>query len=291
MIVNTCNRIEVVGLGAVTPALVTLVKRVLGLDGIEDRCSYAHCGKDAFRHVALVAAGLLSQTPRETHIRAQIKDALTMSRQQGWSAGILHDWVGRALRIGNEIRRATADLLTATDIEDRCLAFLTDTLGDLRQRRALVIGAGVIGRSLVRKLLDRGASVSCCTRTPIPACAQAGLDSVTWHPLAKLRHALREPDAVICATAGKDPILTAAHASWLAPDHPPVIIDLGVPRNVAPDFAAGRDSLRVADLDDLDHWSRGDAGALHQALIAADRIISAHHGEYERVLDGIHTGD
>ncbi|MEI8353192.1 MAG: NAD(P)-dependent oxidoreductase [Lentisphaerota bacterium] len=291
MIVNTCNRMEVVGLGAITPALIALVSRVLGLASLEARCSYAHCGKDAFRHVALVAAGLLSQTPRETHIRAQIKDALALSHHNGWSAGILHDWVGRALRIGNAIHRATGDILAATEIEDRCLTYLTDILGDLRTRRVLVIGAGVVGRSLVQKLLDLGSVVSCCTRAQPPAFMRAGLDTVTWYPQTQMREALGEQDAVICATAGKDPILTAAHASWIAPNHSLVIVDLGVPRNVAPDFAAGRDSLRVANLDDLNHESRSDTGALQQALVVGDRIICEHIGEYNRVCDGIHTGD
>jgi glutamyl-tRNA reductase len=290
MILNTCNRIEVVALGAVTPALITLVKRVLGLDRIEDQCSYAQIGRDAFRHLALVAAGLLSQTPRENHIRAQIKDALALSRQNGWSAGILHDWAGRALRIGNAIRRATGDSLAAVEVEDRCLAFLTETLGDLRRQRTLVIGAGVVGRSLMRKLLDRGASVSCCTRTPSPAFARSGLDVVTWYPLKQMGQTIGDQDAVICAASGADPILTATQAAELAPDHSLLVMDLGVPRNVATDFAAGKDSLRVVDLDDLDRWSRGDAGALQQALIVGEHIISAHIGDYERVLDGIHTG-
>jgi glutamyl-tRNA reductase len=120
---------------------------------------------------------------------------------------------------------------------------------------------------------------------------RAGLDTVTWYPQTQMREALGEQDAVICATAGKDPILTAAHASWIDPNHSLVIVDLGVPRNVAPDFAAGRDSLRVANLDDLNHELRSDTGALQQALIVGDRIICEHIGEYDRVCDGIHTGD
>jgi glutamyl-tRNA reductase len=291
MILNTCNRIEVVGLGAITPALIALVKRVLGLDHIEDRCSYALVGMDAFRHQALVAAGLLSQTPGETHIRSQIKGALALSRRNGWSAGILHDWMGRALRIGNAIRRATSEHFAADGIEDRCLAFLTETLGPCRGRRALVIGAGAVGRSLMRKLLDRGASVSCCTRTPPPVRIQTGLEDVAWHPLTQLRQALSDPEAVICAASGVEPILTSAESSWLPPERALVVLDLGVPRNVARDFAAGKDAIRVVDLDDLDRWSRRETGALHQALSTGERIIRAHIGDYTRVLDGIHTGD
>lgn len=290
MLLSTCNRVELVGLATCTPALLSLVTRILGLDRLGER-SYTRRGYDAFRHLAFVAAGLLSQTPRETHIRAQVKEALDLSRRNGWSAGILHDWVGRALRIGNEIRGDTGDILTETEIEGRCVAFLAQALGDLRCRRVLVIGSGAVGRNIVKALADCGATVSCCYRTHAPDFARSCGGEVTLWPMEDLRSGLLEQDAIICAVSAAEPVLRAEHASWIDPGHPLLLVDLGVPRNIAPDFAAGRDGVRVANLDDLDQWDRRHATRLQEALAVGELIVKRHVEDYERVMSGIQTGD
>jgi glutamyl-tRNA reductase len=289
MLLCTCNRVELVGLASATPALVGLIRRALGLEPL-GAAAYVHQGFDAFRHLALTTAGLLSQVPGETHIRGQIKQALELSRRHGWSAGILHDWVGRALRIGNAIRRATVPLLGRTDIEDRCEAFLVEALGDLRGRRILVIGAGTVGRNVVARLLARGATVACGYRTRAPAFARAAAGRVSAFPLADLQGRLADPDAIVCATAAAAPVLTAKHARALAPGRRLVVVDLGVPRNVAPGFAAGRAGVRVANLDDLKRCDRGASAGVQAARAAGERVVRTHIREYERVRAGIQTG-
>lgn len=290
MLLNTCNRVELAGLATCTPALFGVLAKILGLNRLDGRF-YVLRGFDAFRHLALVSAGLLSQTPRETHIRAQVKEALDLSRRNGWSAGILHDWVGRALRIGSAIRRETDGILTETEIEDRCVAFLEDAMGDLRHRRLLVVGSGTIGRNVVKELLTRGASVSWCYHAHAPDAAHLYGSQVPMWPMTNLRNGLRGQDAIVCAVSAADPVLTEEQASWLVPGHPVTVIDLGVPRNVAPGFAAGRDNVRVVNLDDLEQWDRSHAGRLQEALEVGDRVVKEHVEDYERVVLGIQTGD
>jgi glutamyl-tRNA reductase len=289
MLLATCNRIEIAGLAAVSPALLRLASRSLGLDRLGGRF-YVHRGFDAFRHMAFVAAGLLSQTPRETHIRAQIKDALEESRREGWSAGILHDWVGRALRVGNAIRRETGGILKATEIEERCAAFVSQALEGLRGRRVLVVGAGAVGAAAVRELAAGGAAVSCCYRSRPPSLSVPGAQ-VTLLPLKRLGAALRGVDAVVCAASGGEAVLTGGESGWIAPGRPLLVVDLGAPRNVAPDFAAGRREVRIANLDDLNRWDDRNGGRLCDALAAGDRIVREHNEDYERIVSGIKTGD
>jgi glutamyl-tRNA reductase len=290
MLLNTCNRVELVGLATCTPALHGVVTKVLGLNRL-DRSFYVLHGFDAFRHLALVTAGLLSQTPRETHIRAQVKEALDLSRRNGWSAGILHDWVGRALRIGAAVRRETDSILTETEIEDRCVAFLEDAMGGLRHRRLLVVGSGNVGRNVVRDLLTHGASVSWCYHARAPEAVFSNGSQVSMWPMTNLRDGLRGQDAIVCAVSAADPVLTEEQASWLVPGHPVTVVDLGVPRNVAPGFAAGRDNVRVVNLEDLDQWDRRHAARLQEALEVGDRVVKEHVEDYERVVLGIQTGD
>ncbi len=286
LLLDTCNRVELVGLAAETPALVGAASRILGFERLRGRF-YVHQGFDAFRHVALTVAGLHSQSPGETHIRAQVKEALAESRRAGWSAGVLHDWIGRALRIATAVRRATADLLEGGEIEDLCVAGLEAELGGLADRRVLVIGGGTVGRGVVERLHARGASVTCAYRTRAPVFSGAAARAVAVQPLGPQPHALlRGRDAVVCASGG-GVLLGAEAARNLDPGGRMVVADLGVPRNVAPDFAAGRPGIRVVDLDDLKRRDRRRAAVVRRALAAGERVVQDHAADYERLRHGL----
>lgn len=290
MLLNTCNRVELVALATCGPALLSTAAKVLGLDRLAGKY-YALQGVDAFRHLACVTAGLLSQAPRETHIRAQVKDALDLSSRNGWSGGVLHDWVGRALRIGSEINRETRAVLEGTEIEDRCVAFLADTLGDLRGRRILVVGSGAVGTGVARALLARGAAVAWCYHSRVPNVVNlCGRELPLWS-LADLREAICDQTAIVCAVAAPEPVLAKEQAAWFASGRPVRVIDLGAPRNVAPGFESGLERVKVTNLDDLHRWGRRHAGGLEAALAIADRVVMAHAGEYERVRAGIQGCD
>jgi glutamyl-tRNA reductase len=171
------------------------------------------------------------------------------------------------------------------------MAFLEDAMGGLRHRRLLVVGSGNVGRNVVKDLLTRGASVSWCYHARAPEAVFPNGSQVPMWPMTNLRDGLRGQDAIVCAVSAADPVLTEEQASWLVPGHPVTVIDLGVPRNVASGFAAGRDNVRVVNLDDLDQWDRRHAARLQEALEVGDRVVKEHVEDYERVVSGIQTGD
>lgn len=279
MLLSTCNRLELIAVAAVTPALLEVVNRLLGLDRIGG-AAYTHRGPGAFRHLAQVAAGLLSQTPGETHIGAQVKEALELSRREGWSAGVLQDWLGRALHIGREIRQAVSPLFAGGDIGDLAVAYLESETGGLAGLSALVLGAGAIGHEMAEKLAAKGACVTCCYRSALPVFAPER--RIACRPLGELDGLLPGRQIVIGAAGGDKPLLTAAHARLLRGERC-VAVDLGVPRNTAADFAAGP-AVSVMDIEGLKEWRRGDAAALEAAVREAGRIVQEHQEEYERIV-------
>jgi len=289
MLLNTCNRVELIGLASETLVMSGVLNRILGLDRLEGRY-YVHEGRDAFRHVALVVAGLLSQTPGETHICAQVKVALDRSCAAGWAAGVLKDWIGRALHIGKVIRQAAAPLLRSHDIEDLCQAYLQTELGTLQNRRILVVGSGAIGKGVVERLASEGALISCGYRTTAPEFSAAAAGKASVFPLDTLPNAIRDQEAIVCAVSGANPILTSEHARLIGAGRRVVVVDLGVPRNTAPDFARGMAGVSVVDLDNIKRWRRDDAAELRRALEAADRIVADHREDYERIMASIQGG-
>ncbi len=281
MLLRTCNRVEFVGVAAATPAVREIVERVLGFDRLENRF-YVRQGRDAFGHLALVAAGLLSRMAGETHICSQVKAALDDSRRAGWSGGVLHDWVGRALHVSKTIRRDTEDILGRRDVEAVCADFLEAQGHGLRGRRVLVVGSGMIGRGVVEEAVRRGAVVSCCYHVRVPD-VPASVALVPWESLPV---AIGEAEVIVCAVGGGEPVLTADLARRIPSGRQAVVVDLGVPRNVVPGFASGCAGIRVAALEEIER-ARGGGDAVQRALALGGRIILEHGREYDEIRAGI----
>lgn len=82
MLLDTCNRIEMIAAGHNYEALTGMIKMILKLDRLEPGEYYVKSGFEAFRHISLVTSGLLSQTPGENHISAQFKDNFNYARKK-----------------------------------------------------------------------------------------------------------------------------------------------------------------------------------------------------------------
>jgi|GEM_PF-356753 len=289
MLLNTCNRVELIGLASAPLLTSGVLNRVLGLDRLEGRY-YVYEGRDAFRHVALVVAGLLSQTPGETHICAQVKAALDRSFTAGWAAGVLKDWISRALHIGKVIRQVTAPLLRGHNIEDLCQTYLQSELGILQDRRILVLGAGPIGKGIAEKLASQGALVTCCYHVNMPVFSAAWAGRVKNCQFSDLHCVLRHQDAIVCATGGGKPVLTTEHARMIDTVRRLIVVDLGVPRNTTPGFAAEAAGVTVVDIDGLEtHW-QDEVFDMKNVMEESDRIVAEHFGEYERIIASIQSG-
>lgn len=286
ILLATCNRLELVAVATVDPALLSVAAKVLGLDRVEGQY-YQHVDYEAFQHLAYLSAGLLSQTLGETHVRAQVKEALVWGQQFGCAGAVLHDWVGRSLRIGNAVRGATEDLMTGTEIEDRCVAFLQHELGDLHQRRILVVGTGHIGGTVIRHLVDAGATVQACYHRRSPAPVEAGGASVQFHPMRELMSLVEEQDALVFATSSVTPLLTVLHAPALTHAKPRLIVDLGMPRNVDPEFSEAAPSIRVVTMDTIDHWDSQHGARREAAIQCGAEVVERHREDYERLISGI----
>ncbi|MCK4563426.1 MAG: hypothetical protein KAU94_01985, partial [Verrucomicrobia bacterium] len=63
MILNTCNRVEVIAIVSDETARNGILRHVMGFAGLKEDKYYLKTGKAAFEHLCLVTSGMLSQTP------------------------------------------------------------------------------------------------------------------------------------------------------------------------------------------------------------------------------------
>jgi glutamyl-tRNA reductase len=267
VVVSTCNRIEVYAdvekFHAGVSSISELLSRHSGVPLDElSRHLYVHYEERAVQHVFSVACGLDSMVVGEGQISGQLRTALKVAQANGTVDRALNEVVQHALRVGKRARNETGI--------DRAGASLVSVglgrAGELRGRRALVVGAGSMSGLAVATLAragvgevvianrtyERGAHLARSTEVPARAIE-----------LADLRAALAEADIVVSCTGSTGLVITPDMV-----EGPVFLLDLALPHDVDP---AVRDvpGVTLVGLADL----REDDDAPAEADIEAVRRI------------------
>jgi glutamyl-tRNA reductase len=119
-----------------------------------------------------------------------------------------------------------------------------------KPRAFLIVGAGQIAESVAKNLRHQNAQdVTICSRTFEKAITLANMNGYKAVPFSNLDEALLEANVVIAAASVDEPVITERRLSEsIAPGA--VLVDLGVPPNIAPS-AKNRADLRVIGIDEL----------------------------------------
>ncbi|MCK5803506.1 MAG: hypothetical protein KAI66_11765 [Lentisphaeria bacterium] len=291
ILLATCNRVEMIGVATAQVVESGILQALMELDELHPDRYYIKLGQEAFRHTALVTAGLLSQTPGEKHIVAQVKDALRECEQQCWSGSMITQWISSSLHISKDIRREFAGMLESVEIEALCLRYLQAQPGTMANRHLLVVGTGAIGEGLVRGLRQAGTTPVWCYHRNRPEPSSETADEHHIVSLNDLRTELPKADTILCATGAGAYVLHSAFAPFLNPESETLIIDLAVPRNVDPQLERLVADLRIVNLDDLKHWLRREQNTFDTIMQRASDIIREHKADYDKLVDSFQNRD
>ena len=237
-------------------------------------------GLDATLHLVRVAAGLDSLVVGEEQILGQIRLALRVARDNGTSNTPLDGVVSRAVEASRRIRGATwlgrrpslaaAAVLAAQGTPELCATGLAG-------RRAVVLGAGVMGRSAAQSLVAAGARVSVLNRTLDHAerlSRELG-ELVRPAALDALPLLLADASVLVAATGARRFVVESGLVrSVVVARHdasPLVLVDVGLPRNIDPAVRA-IPSVRLIDLDDLERLRPTDVGGRRAEVDRAEAL-------------------
>jgi glutamyl-tRNA reductase len=246
-------------------------------------------GNAAIEHLFHVAAGLDSLILGEAQILGQVANALAAAQSSGASGPILTQVFNRALHCGKRARTETPIGSYTTSISHAAVRHAEAALGELSQRRALVIGAGEMAELAATALQQHHiASIVCINRTLARAeqlAMKVGGRAVDW---ARLDEALQSVDLVISATAAPHIVLSAqevAHAMQARAGRPLLLFDIALPRDIEPDVDVLSGVLRC----DIDHLrSRIDANLARReaAIPLVEAIIAQETATLSAWLSG-----
>ncbi|MET0419997.1 MAG: glutamyl-tRNA reductase [Actinoplanes sp.] len=288
VVLSTCNRVEIYaavtgfhgGLGDVCNVL----SETSGIPATELASHlYVHYDEAAVLHSFRVSAGLDSMVVGEAQILGQLRDAYHAATEADTAGRLLHELMQQALRVGKRAHAETGIDKAGQSVVTAALDVAESHLGPLAGRTALVIGAGAMGARSVATLTRAGVGPRQITnRSAARADRLAEAYGATAVPFEDLDEALRAADLVISATAASEPVLTRARLEAAAPL---IVLDLAVPRDVAPD-ATGVEGVRVIDIDSL-AASRREAPAAAETA-AVEQIVTS---EVEHFLAWLRGAD
>jgi glutamyl-tRNA reductase len=286
-VLSTCYRVELYaylsdGVEGARDELIDVLAQGHGVDRelLVDHL-YVHAGEDVCRHLCRVAAGLDSLVLGEAEILGQVRDAHDAASAAGTTGAVLTLLFRTAIAAGRRARSETAIGANPATASSMALALAGSALGDLREKRALVVGAGRIGLQTLKAASGRDVSrLAVANRTPERAAEAAASFGAAVHGLDDLEAALRWADVAVSATSAEEHVLSEAVVRAAVAgreDRPLVLVDLAVPADV--ERSAGDvPGVRLFDVDDL---RAGLDDALASRLREVPMVEEVVEGEVE----------
>jgi glutamyl-tRNA reductase len=251
---------------------------------------YSLRANEAARHLFRVTAGLDSMILGEAEIQGQVKRAYELALVEGATGPILNRLFRGALAAGKRVRSETAVSEKGVSISSVAVELAQRTLGDLAQRRVLVIGAGETSELTARALAARGVkTVFIANRRYDRAIGLAQRFGGAAVRIDQLPEELQEADIVVSATNSPHHIVEPDELRQVMESRdgrPLLIIDIAVPRDVDP---ACREIVGVSlhDVDDVQGIVERNASGREAEARRADSLLEAERAGFERWLGSL----
>lgn len=275
VVVSTCNRSEIYihaeNIELAVEYVQTLYEDFCGVQGVIDFL-FRKQDEEAALHLYRVAAGLDSIVIGEDQILGQVKDAHEFAMEIGTSGKILNKLFREAVTTAKQIKSEMKISEYPLSISYIGVKFLTQQIGTLQGKTALLIGAGKMNQLALNHLYEEGIeTVYLANRTSQKARELAQkyerLEAVDYEQRYGI---MQKVDLVITSTAS--PHLVVKKSQFLKRDKMLYILDIALPRDV--EESLGNDDLvTLYDIDDLKQISNQNNETRKALGLQAEGVI------------------
>lgn len=270
LLITTCNRTELYvrpnDEAITTDILIDFLLRAKQLPPSKEQelrnslMRLTHC--DAITHLFEVISGIDSQIIGDQQIFSQVKDAFRQSEEAGTNGGFMIKLAHAAFRVAKRVRTETEIGIGAATISYAAVEFTRKVYDDLRDRTALIIGAGETAELAAKHLVERNIGTLIIANRTVDKGSEMLRYVRNGEPKVKdeavslddLPTSLRRSDIVISSTAAPGYVLTPELVrSGLHKRKsygPLILLDIAVPRDIDPE-AGKLDNVFLKDIDDL----------------------------------------
>ncbi len=285
LVLSTCNRSELYG-----------VPRELAADSsgaIELFLASFHQLPPAELNDSLYRHRDRNAVNGEAEILGQVREAYRIALDHGATGPVLNRMFQGALEVGKRVRNETEIGTRPVSVAFAGVKLAERIFGRMDSHRALIVGAGATSEQVVRHLCDRGIKqLRVLNRTPehaVDLAARFGGDVVPWENLTA---ALEWPDLIVTSISSAEPILTRAaieRAMARRGNRALLMIDLGVPRNIAPGVAELYNTY-LYNVDDLTEIVEQNKKAREAEIPRAEAIINEQIEKFMHWQAGVAAG-
>ncbi len=295
MVLTTCNRLELLAVVEGNPDVPEKIRDLIagigGLPGAEIKpYLYTYRGDEATRHLLRVASSLDSMVIGEPQILGQVKDAYGLAVEHKASGLILNKLVHRAFFVAKRVRTETKIASQAVSVSFAAVELAKKILGDLNDKRALLIGAGEMSELAARHLMSQGLQEILVTNRTHSRALELAREfkgrAVAFEDFP--RH-LREVDIVLSSTGASHYIIRAEQLTEvirLRKNRPMFFIDIAVPRDVDPKINE-IDNVYVYDIDDLQGVVEANKEERKKEALKAEEIVTQGVESFSRWLGSL----
>jgi glutamyl-tRNA reductase len=282
LLLSTCNRVEVYAdVARFHPAVAEIsavLARQAGLPvGDLAEHLYVHFAEAAAEHMFSVASGLDSMVVGESQILGQLRAAYALGTEAGSIGSVLHDLAQSALRIGKRVHTETDIDQAGASIVSVALDRAVSALGSLDGLRTVIVGAGSMGALAGATLRRRASDVDIVVANRSAERAERLAASLHARAvgLGELAAVIADADLLISSTGATGLVVEAATLGDRS-QHPLIVLDLALPRDVDPAVGALPGVTHV----DLDALRSSGAVVSDESVRAASAIIVDELGGY-----------
>ena len=290
--ISTCNRTELylcasdpVGAEALALGLLSREAETQPTELVGHL--YSLRGSAAAEHLMRVTAGLDSMIIGEHEIQGQVKRSYELALVEGATGPILNRLFRSALAAGKRARTETGISERSLSIPSVAVDLAQRALGELSDRRVLVVGAGETAELTAKALAAKGVqAIFIANRHYDRAIGLAERFSGQAVRFEALPQQLTGADIVVSSTSSPHHVIERdelAHVMQARDGRPILLIDLAVPRDIHPrcrELAA----VGLYDMDDLQALVERNVNGREAEARRAEAILRAEQGRYDRWL-------
>jgi glutamyl-tRNA reductase len=289
VVLSTCNRVEIFAAPALGQSLdvarSTVMSKLVAMGGEVARAHlHAKDGADAIKHLFRVASSLDSLVVGEPQILGQLKDAIVAAREAKSLGQTLGKAMLRAVRVGKRVRHETAIGAGQVSVSSVSVDLAQEIFGELRGRKAALIGAGEMAEGAARLLAKAGAKIVVLNRSPARANVLAQDVGGEPRTMADLERTLAEVDIAIASTSSPTHVITTDLVKRVRKARRGkslFLIDIAVPRDIDP-AVHDLDGVYLYDVDDLSRIVAESLEGRAAEAVRAEVIIDEETAAFEQ---------
>lgn len=283
--ISTCNRTEIYGFAKESQSLQDLfLEHSKGnfQDFLE--VGYIKEDQDAIDHLFRVGSGLESQIVGDFQIIGQVKQGYELSREMGCNHVFIERLLHLVIKSSKRIKNETGLSSGSTSLAYAAVQFIRNQESALKDSpQILLYGTGKIGRATCDNLFKKfpEAKVTLINRTRVRAEELAMRYPVQVESVENLPRLAQAADVIVVATGAESATLEAAHLGDFSGKK--LLIDLSVPRNIAPELAQ-KAGVELIDVNGLAAVINSDVSKRKTEIPKAEGIVAEVQEEFQAWL-------